>query len=194
MKAEAVILAAGYSGRAGVFKLEQQAKGKAMLEYTIAALLPYTEQIYVVGGYQIEKIDNIVRKYKEQVRLVNNPDYDKGMFSSVKCGIRHTSAEWIYLTPGDCPEIGKAVGELHSCLATHQDFKMLIPTCDGRGGHPVVIRGKCREEILSLSDEASLKLYRNSLGADRIARIETGDRGILTDYDTRKDMEKWRQT
>ncbi len=58
------------------------------------------------------------------------------------------------------------------------------PACQGRGGHPVVLR---REALDRLSADGSLRDLLSALGPKRV-RMETDDPAILTDLDAPEDV------
>lgn len=102
MKIDGVILAAGFSTRANTFKMTLEFKGKTILENVIDNMSLYVDRIIIVGGYRIEEIEKIVKRY-EKVELIFNDKYEEGMFSSIKKGISKVSGDKFFLTPGDYP-------------------------------------------------------------------------------------------
>ena len=183
MEVEAVILAGGYSSRAGAFKMELPLEGKAILKHVIEVFLPVCSRIIVVCGYQQERVEALTKEYGGKVELVYNKDYDKGMFSSVKAGIRQVRSARFFLTPGDYPLITS-----HICqrLLEHgEDF--VKPSYQKKGGHPILLPFSCIDEILREDDASSLKNY---LQQKRMHYIEVEEEGILMDVDTREDLRK----
>lgn len=183
MEVEAVILAGGYSSRAGAFKMELKLEGKAILKHVIEVFLPVCSRIIVVCGYQQERVEALTKEYGGKVELVYNKDYDKGMFSSVKAGIRQVRSARFFLTPGDYPLITS-----HICqrlLEQGEDF--VKPSYRKKGGHPILLPFSCIDEILREDDASNLKNY---LQQKRMHYIEVEEEGILMDVDTREDLRK----
>ncbi len=82
MKIDGVVLAAGFSSRAGVFKMELPLEGKTLIEHSIEGMHKICDKIIVVGGYRIEKLKEIFCEYSK-VEVIFNENYQSGMFSSV---------------------------------------------------------------------------------------------------------------
>ena len=85
---EGVILAAGFSSRTGVFKMELPLEGKTLIEHTIHSMVDFCSRVIVVGGHKSERIIEITKNYAN-VQVVLNPHYRTGMFSSAREGVRH---------------------------------------------------------------------------------------------------------
>ncbi len=186
MDTDAVILAGGYSSRANAFKMELKLEGKPVIQYVIDAFLPICARIIVVGGYQIERLYPLVQKYSEKVTVVYNAEYPKGMFTSVKRGIKEVSGSRFFLTPGDYPLI---TTDICRRLLEHGEG-IVKPKFQNKGGHPILMPSACIEEILAEKDDSNLKLY---LDKKQVMQIETEDESILLDVDTPADYEKAKQ-
>ena len=144
MSIQAVILAGGYSKRAGTYKMTLDFGGKPLLLRIIDTMLLVCESVIVVGGYRIKEIERLLEGY-EKVKLVFNEHYDEGMFSSVKRGIREVNADRFFLTPGDYPLINEEI-----CVAlTKQIEEIVIPSFMQRGGHPILLSSRLIPEILA---------------------------------------------
>ncbi len=179
MNIEGVVLAAGYSSRAGTFKLELELNGKTVIEHCIGSLIEFCSRIIVVGGYQIEKVQALLAKYP-QVEVVLNSKFDEGMFTSVKEGMRHIQGDRFFFTPGDYPLISRDV--CRSLLAV--EGEIVIPVYRGRKGHPVLMSGSIAKELLKEDDTSNLRDYIRCKG---FKPLEVEYEGILIDLDTRDD-------
>ena len=177
---DAVILAAGYSSRANGFKMEFEIEGKAVLSYVIEAFLPICENVFVVGGYQSDKLTPLIKPYGDKVKLIINENYEKGMFSSVKTGVKFVVSEQFFITPGDYPFITTSI--CNSLLKANKAF--VIPSFNKRGGHPLLLSHSCIEELLSESDEGNLKDFLKRLPVEYVNLL---DDGIMYDLDTPED-------
>ncbi len=181
MEVDAVILAGGYSSRAGAFKMELLLNGKAILQHVIEVFLPICQRIIVVCGYQQERVIALTEKYGAQVEVVYNEDYPKGMFSSVKKGIKQVNSPRFFLTPGDCPFISL---QICKSLLEHRG-DIVKPSYQYRGGHPVLLPFSCIDEILREGDDSNLKSYFQK---KIIQYVEVEEEGVLIDVDTREDL------
>jgi molybdenum cofactor cytidylyltransferase len=160
----AVVLAAGKSGRMGREKARLPwLDGKPLLQWTMEALATSGWRPLVVLGpahfasWAAELPAGCV---------VLNPDPARGKTTSLAAGIRSvpTDARRILVTAVDQPRPPALYGRLRREAETSTD-KILVPDRLGGRGHPVVIAGSARNELLAL-DENSFGL-RGWLDAHR---------------------------
>ena len=158
-----VILAAGESSRMGTDKAllpwppaEQGASAafsQTLLSAAIAALKPVTDAVIVVAGRNAEKLAPVVSA--GGASLVENPDPDRGQFSSLQAGLSAVVAggyDAAMITPVDCPPLGAAT--LERLLASFEQGLTagkwaVAPEHDGRHGHPLVAARKLMDAFLS---------------------------------------------
>lgn len=200
MQIEGVILAAGFSSRAGTFKMELLFENKTLIERVIEGMIDTCSRIIVVGGYRIERIIEITKNYPG-LQIVFNKNYEKGMFSSVQEGIRHLKGDAFFIMPGDYPFITKNVFQkLKKALKTttaggtrsqkgskDMGSDIFIPTFKGRKGHPVLIRKKLVDELLKEPVDSTLKTVINR---NIYTLTEVDHESILLDVDTIEDYER----
>ncbi|WP_010236993.1 nucleotidyltransferase family protein [Clostridium arbusti] len=182
MKIEGIVLAAGFSSRAGTFKMGLDFNGRTVIERCVGVMKRYCSKVYVVGGYRIEIIEEILKDYRD-VEVVFNEDFKDGMFSSVKVGIEKLKGDKFFLTPGDYPAVK---GETYESLLT-ADKDIVVPTFQGRKGHPILINTEVAREILNDDQYSNLKEFTVSKG---FSIVEVLDRGILQDIDTINDYKE----
>ncbi len=182
MKIEGIVLAAGYSSRTGLFKMGLKLKDKTIIQQTIDGMSKYCSRVIVVGGYRIEKLKRLIEKHKN-IQVIFNPDYKKGMFTSVKKGIKHINCERFFVLPGDLPFVTGNVYE--KLLKTYGDI--IIPVYKGKKGHPVLINSTLKNEILEEKDNSSLSRFIKRKGYEI---VETNESGILKDIDTLEDYRR----
>lgn len=185
MELQAVVLAAGYSSRAGAFKMELDLGGRPLLLHTLEAFEGLCSEVFVVTGFEAERIEALLAG-KPGVVPVHNPDFPHGMFSSVRVGAARVTAERFFFTPGDCPMISQSV-----CKALLKiPGEAVVPTCGGRRGHPILLNGACAEEILCEPPESNLRAY---LSRKSCTFVELPEEGILRDVDTIEDYRAMRR-
>lgn len=182
MNIEGIILAAGFSSRAGAYKLTLELDGKTVIERCIEGMYDACSRIIVIGGYKVEKLVPILDKYPK-IELIYNQDYVAGMFSSVKEGFKHAKGDRIFLTPGDYPLISYDVYK--SLLGVPNDI--VIPVYKGVQGHPVLLNRRMANLLLSASEYSNLGEF---IAANRYKTVEVQSPGILMDIDTREDYLK----
>lgn len=181
-KVEGIILAAGFSKRAGTFKMTMKLKGNSLLDRCIESMNDACCRIIVVGGYKVEGIRPIVEKYKN-AELIINENYTDGMFSSIKKGLEYINGSRFFLTPGDYPAIQCQVYK--DMLEISGD--VVIPTYKGKRGHPILIKSSLISKILLDNEYTNLREFVNEHG---FTTIEVLDKGILMDVDTPYDYHK----
>lgn len=182
MKIEGIILAAGFSSRAGVFKMSLDFNGKTVLESSICNMKKFCSKIYVVAGYKIEVIKDILKPYND-IEVVFNENYEEGMFSSVKKGIECLKGDRFFITPGDYPCIKQ---ETYSALL-NTEGRIVIPVYEGIKGHPILLDTLVGKELLKSDKFHNLREYISSSG---FTTVEVDDRGILKDIDTIDDYKE----
>ncbi|SKA97723.1 molybdenum cofactor cytidylyltransferase [Caloramator quimbayensis] len=181
MKVEGIILAAGFSKRANAFKMTLNYKGKTIIENVIDGMLPYVERITVVGGYKIENLEPVIKKY-EKVQLIFNEKYEEGMFSSIKKGISTVKGEGFFLTPGDYPLIEGFVYE--KLLSIKGDI--IIPVYNSKRGHPIFIKSSQIEKI----NDNKYSNLREFINDNNPSYAYVDCIGILKDVDTMEDYKE----
>lgn len=182
MIVEGIILAAGLSSRAGTYKLTLELNGKTVIERCIEGMYDACSKVIVVGGYKIFKLAPVLYKYSK-VKLVNNQDYQTGMFGSVIKGFRHTEGDKVFMIPGDYPFVSQDVYK--SLLDTNQNI--VIPRYEGKIGHPVLINKEMISQLLHFSGISNLREFISKQG---FTALEVDCPGILMDIDTPEDYIK----
>ncbi|HEX9059620.1 MAG TPA: NTP transferase domain-containing protein, partial [Clostridia bacterium] len=105
---EGIILAAGFSSRAGAYKLTLDLGGKTVIERCIEGMYDTCSSILVVGGYQIKNLAPVLEKYSKAM-LVYNKNFEDGMLSSIVEGFKHVKGDRTFMIPGDYPFVDKYV-------------------------------------------------------------------------------------
>lgn len=180
----ALILAAGESSRMGADKASLDYKGSAFLARILQTLREAgVERVAVVLGHHADEIRRAVDL--DAAEVVINPDYQRGQTSSLQVGLKALETQElqaVVLCLVDHPAVSART--IRQIVAAFSDSRapVVIPTHQGRRGHPVVIGRKLFQELQSLGPET---------GADTIMRkhreatefVEVEDRGILLDID-----------
>jgi molybdenum cofactor cytidylyltransferase len=186
----AIVLAAGQSRRMGGQKVLLPYGEVTVIEHIVHTLEEAgADEIIAVVGHDADRVAAALQN--TAARIVLNPDYQSGMLSSARCGIRavFTRARAFLIALGDQPSIRCEV-----VRALIQEFKnlpedsqaILVPTCDGRRGHPMIVFRHFRDPILTRFDDVGL---RGLLQAhpDLVREIPVAHPGILRDMDAPQD-------
>lgn len=183
MRIAGLILAAGASRRMGRPKPLLELDGETFLDRLIGAFVPHCAPVLVVLGHNAEIIRHAIQR-GGQVRFVLNPAPERGQLSSLQCGLREVpaDAEAVIFTPVDLPAILPAtVGALVEAMR-ESAAGLVVPTFEGRHGHPVGLRRSLFAELLELPASASARdVIRRHAGATRYVAVD--DPGILRDVD-----------
>ena len=150
------------------------------------------QNVIVVVGADAEAIRAGVRP-RSGVRLIDNPDYDKGQLTSLLAGLRaidgsRTSAALFTLI--DVPLV--TAETVRALIAAQREHEALIarPVSNGRHGHPVIFGRGLFAELeradLSLGAKPIVRAH-----ASEMVELQTEDEGAFTDVDTREDYERF---
>ncbi len=186
----AIILAAGESKRMGFPKMLLDFNGKSMLEKVIENVKSSdVNQIVVVLGAEKNKLLKIVNKMS--VSYCYNEHYKKGMLSSVRCGVETTPGDCdaVLVFQGDQPFISPKV--INIVIDAHRSTGkgLVMPVCNKKRGHPLLVSKKYLEKIALLDDHEGLRSLAY-LYSDDVLEVETDDQTILRDFDTYEDYKK----
>jgi broad specificity phosphatase PhoE/CTP:molybdopterin cytidylyltransferase MocA len=185
----ALILAAGYSSRMGAFKPLLQVGGLSSLARVIRALKSGgADEAAVVTGHKRELLQETI--LSEGASELYNPDFDKGMFTSVKAGIKYfkdKNAAGTLLIPADYPLIPAAAVKKLLEAAGGQSFA--VPVYEGKKGHPLWIPRLFFDEILKHDGELGLKGVTRRY-EDSTVKVDVPYEGILLDMDEAEDYKK----
>ena len=130
------------------------------------------------------------------ISLVFNANFEDGMFSSVKIGLKAQIFDRTYdaalLFPVDIPLISSETisGMLYywenRSEGSYRNF--VIPVYQGKNGHPLLIPSVYFGEILNYSGRGGLKGIRDKYSQGMLRYI-TDDEGCILDMDTPDDYE-----
>lgn len=188
-----LILAAGYSSRMGAFKPLLPIGDMTAVQHISSAMKRSgISRIIGVTGFQRELLRPLF--VSEGIREAYNPDFDRGMFSSVKAGLRAAvsdgaPAPGFFLWPVDCPLVPPEV--LEQILIKHKEVPgaFIVPCFRGKKGHPLFIPAEFAGEILAYEGEGGLKAVTGR-HEDRLIRLETGTEAVVLDMDTPEGYEE----
>ena len=140
-KIAAIVLAAGRSTRMGADnKLLAEIAGVPMVRRVVeAALASRARPVLVVTGHMAGEVAKAVADLA--VTLVANADYRQGLSTSLKAGIAAVpqDSDGALVLLGDMPQItGPQLDRLVAAFAVENATAIIVPTCEGRRGNPVL--------------------------------------------------------
>lgn len=183
----AIILAAGSARRMGTQKLLLPFGQSTIIETVVDNVLNSSlNRVMVVLGANQPEVQELLEN--RPVQFCHNLEHEKGMLSSVKCGIRALPADavtaLIYL--GDQPGIPPVVTNSVLDAYSEELYGIVIPVHNHRRGHPLLVDMKYRNEIEELDLEEGLRSLRHHFPED-VLEVEVEEPGILVDIDTPAD-------
>lgn len=188
--ATALILAAGFSSRMGAFKPLLPLAGAGALERAVVLFREAgVEDVRVVTGHRAEELTAVIKSL--EVRAVPNPQYAKGMYSSVQAGLGslEESVAACLVLPVDLPLVRPATVRRLLRSFAEVPAPVLYPTFCGRRGHPPLIAGA---QARRLSNESASEGLKGALGRwEAEAReVPVADELILRDMDHPDDFRR----
>jgi molybdenum cofactor cytidylyltransferase len=124
------------------------------------------------------------------LRIVVNERYREGMLTSVQCGVAAASPEtdWFLVALVDQPAIDPAVVTRLIETAQAARERIVIPTFEGRRGHPLLFRADLAPEVLTLSGAIGLRelLQRHP---DETLHVPVASDTVVRDMDTPEDYQ-----
>ena len=185
----AILLAAGASTRMNRQKLLLPFNGKTIIETVVENVAQsVNSNILVVLGSHREQIRKQIENYP--VKYCVNENYLDGMLSSVICGFRglpvEAKAALIFLA--DQPQIPSPVTDLVIEAWQKSGKGIVIPTFNGRRGHPSLIETRYKTEIENLDPEKGLRALSEKF-KDDVFEVECNIPEILRDIDTQEEYQ-----
>jgi len=157
-----VILSAGASSRMGRDKAllpwppaasGSTSPNETLLSAANAALQPFTQAVIVVAGKNAANIAPVIAA--KGARLVENPDPDRGQFSSLQVGLRavlDAGFDAAMITLVDCPPLSEASMD-QLCAAYAEALTRgkwgVAPEKNGRHGHPMLVNRNMIDAFLA---------------------------------------------
>ncbi len=123
-----------------------------------------------------------------EIAFTFNDNYQLGMLTSIQAGLRAlpADAEAAVVMLGDQPFLRAAVVDAVIAAYETGGRGLVIPTFQGRRGHPVLVDLKYRDEVLALDPLEGLRALMRAHAED-IVEVEIADANILRDLDTPED-------
>lgn len=192
-----VVLAAGESRRMGRLKALLPFGERTVIEQVLHNLLQVNlDGVAVVLGHRAPEIAAVVESLP--VQILYNGRYREGMTSSVQVAFRHIAplpAAYL-LALVDQPHLGHEPAQRVLEAFTQTQKGLVIPTYQGKRGHPIVLSCKYRQEVLALGPEQGLNLVTRGHPEDTL-EIPLADDLILQDMDYPEEYEailqQWQQ-
>ena len=191
-----IVLAGGKSSRMGRPKalLPIGPNGETFFDRITRTLIEGgVEDVVVVVGADANAIRAVVTAPSHHVRLVTNPDFERGQLTSLLAGLRTVDRPGVsaaLVTLIDSPLISAA--DVRRLIEARREHRAPIvrPAKDGRHGHPVIFGRELFDELRRADPAQGAKSVVHGHAAE-IIEIEPDGEGAFIDIDTPEDYERW---
>ena len=178
MSAAGLILAAGESRRMGFPKALLPYREETFLDTLSGLFAAYCAPVIVVLGSAGELIE---AHAKRPATFVTNPDYARGMTTSLQCGLRAVPPEsdGVLFTLVDHPAVSEAT--VKALLAEPRSL-VRVPRYGAERGHPIWFSRELIPEFLAIPDggAANEVVHRHRAETEF---LDLDDPGIAADID-----------
>lgn len=186
MSAAGLILAAGESRRMGSPKALLRYGPRTFLDTLTALFAQRCASVIVVLGAHAAEIRAAAT---QPATFVENPDYARGMTTSMQCGLRHIplDAGGILFTLVDHPAASPATLDALLAPTDPRDPPLVrVPRYRAKRGHPIWFSRQLMAEFLALpADRPAREVVRRHV--DRTQFLDLDDPGIVADIDSPED-------
>jgi molybdenum cofactor cytidylyltransferase len=187
----AAILSAGESRRMGTPKALLPYRGSTFLQHLIEVTRhPRIGLTRIVLGAGADVIRDTLRL--DEASVVINDDWEKGQLSSIQTAVRSLSAagtEGMILCPVDHPLVS---ANLVARLIEEFDSSgklVVLPTYQGRRGHPLIFRASLYDELLQASAEVGARqvVWAHQ---EEVLEVATEEEGIILNLNDPETLRK----
>jgi molybdenum cofactor cytidylyltransferase len=183
----AIILAAGESRRMGFPKALLRYRDMTFLESILAASAAAgLDPSVVVLGPDASKILAVIRL--DNVIETRNDHPETGQIGSIRQAISavvNRPVEGAVVWPVDQPEVSVRTVERLVEEFRNGDASVVVPTHEGRRGHPVLFRRDVFEQLLNAPIEVGARaVVREQQELGMLLEVSVDDAAILKDIDT----------
>jgi molybdenum cofactor cytidylyltransferase len=189
-KISAVLLGAGKSKRMGVNKLLLPWGRKTVLEHCFETLRQSkVQEVVIVLSIRNKELVNLFEGPK--VKVVLNPYSRRGMSTSICRGLEaiHPSSNGILIALGDQPFLKTRA--INALIRAFDEGKggIVIPSFQGRHGHPVIFHRRYKRELLNLKGDVGGRSIIERYPED-VRVVQLKSEGVVKDIDTWQDYKR----
>lgn len=183
-----IVLAAGFSHRMQRFKPLLPLGKETIADHVMATYLQNGVEVYLVVGYRQNELRDGIRT--RNIQIVENPDYQQGMFTSVQAGIRSLKKVYqaVFIAPVDIPLVSSTTIQRLLKAAEEHPGKVLHPVFHQNRGHPPLIPAEMFPAILDWQGDGGLSSILDI--SKEVVEVNVPDSNILIDIDELGDYEK----
>jgi molybdenum cofactor cytidylyltransferase len=187
-----VVLAAGRSSRMGFPKALAEIRGEPALARVLRIVRARRLPVRVVLGFHADAIR--ARVPLDERDVVVNPAPERGQTSSLRAGAAALpDGSALALWPVDHAAVAEEsfAALLAAFRARERSIALVVPSFDGRRGHPLFGDAAVRREFAALhDDEPGHVVVRRD--PTRVQHVVVADRAVVEDFDTPDDLGRGR--
>ncbi|MFK7896381.1 MAG: NTP transferase domain-containing protein [Myxococcota bacterium] len=197
-----LVLAAGRSARMGAqqSKLVMSVQGKPLVAWPVEAMSGAgIERPFVVTGFEAASVEAALAG--QTCTFLHHASWAEGMGASLAFGAQQVIAaeasaparfDALLLCLGDLPGLRAPLLEelLEAAGPAPLRDRIIIPTYEGRPGHPVLFGRRFWPRLVALSGDAGAKAVI-AAEPEAVTRIPVENEAILADIDTAEDLARW---
>jgi CTP:molybdopterin cytidylyltransferase MocA len=169
-----ILLAAGMSQRMGTTKALLDWDGEPLVCYQVRQMQEAgCDEVIVVLGHKADDVSRQMRA--ERCRTMLNPRYQHGRAGSLRIGAKavNRDADAILIADVDAP---RPATFLRTLIEAHRpESAVTRPIHAGHHGHPIVVSGRLREELMAASEESEGLHAVLRAHSSEVADVDAGD-------------------
>jgi CTP:molybdopterin cytidylyltransferase MocA len=178
----------------GSNKLVADFGGRPLIVHAVTNVLDACRRAIVVVGHGAEDVRRVLSHAGSTGRIVvvENPDFRRGMITSIACGTRVVATERFFVAPADMPFL--APGLFQTVAGSDPgNADAVLPVFQGSPAHPALIRTAIRDSLQALmgGDKAELPSMRKFLQRFVVIEVTVHDDGSIVDIDTTEGLARY---
>jgi molybdenum cofactor cytidylyltransferase len=179
---DCIMPVAGRSERFGGWKPLTPFRGNTIVGTTVKAALAACDRVILVTGYRGGELGEGFAG-EPRVVVVENPDWELGMFSSIRRGAGSVETARFFIMLADKPFVGP---EVYRALLERGGADFVFPVHAGQRGHPVLAGSRVRDAILA-ADPATGSM-KGIVARLSVIEVPWPDDSVLRDIDRPEDL------
>ena len=183
-----ILLAAGQSKRMNnENKLVKEVQGIPLIKHSVKNILSsQIDELIIILGYQKDIVEKQIEK-NERVKVIFNKEFESGMASSIKLGLKNLSqkTKYFFICLGDMPMINHSI--YNELINSKKNKEIIVPTYKGTQGNPVLFSKSMKEKIMIIQGDTGAKKILKT-NKNKILNIEINDVNILKDFNTKENF------
>lgn len=192
-KIAALVLGAGRSQRMGARnKLLIRINGQFMIARVAAQIAEAgIEQCLVVTGHEAGEVRAALAD--SNAGFVHNPDYAKGLSSSLRAGIQALprDVDGVLICLGDMPDIRAShLRKLIAAFDPVEGRSICVPAYQGKRGNPVLFGAQFFAEMMAVAGDTGAK-HLIGEHSEQVCEVAMDDAAVLLDLDTPQAMSQY---